>query len=54
MFFSPVICNHNGKKEHYLQNRRLRCAEMEHERDLCCDVEIRKNNPCELKNGMQI
>ena len=28
--------------------------EMEHERDLCCDVEIRKNNPCELINGMQI
>lgn len=28
--------------------------EMEHERDLCSDVEIRKNNPCELINGRQI
>lgn len=28
--------------------------EMEHERDLCSDVEIRKNNPCKLINGMQI
>lgn len=27
---------------------------MGHEKDLCCDVEIRKNNPCELINGMQI
>lgn len=28
--------------------------EMEHEKDLYCDVEIRKNNPSELINGMQI
>lgn len=28
--------------------------EMEQERDLCCDIEIRKNSPCELINGMQI
>lgn len=28
--------------------------EMEREKDLCCDVEIRRNNPWELINGMQI
>lgn len=28
--------------------------EIEHERDLCCDIEIRENKQRELASGMQI
>lgn len=41
-----------GKKNIIYKTGGCSVQEMEHEKDLCCDVEIRKNNACELINGM--